>query len=356
LTLPGECVPRQQGPPRLGATGVRMAITTDSDSTAITPSGIAVTAVGRSFGAVSALREATLSVPAGSVTALIGPNGSGKTTLMLMLASLLTPDTGSIRINGHDPVTAPDRVRAVTGWMPDTLGSWPSLSARAALQTTGRLYRLTHEQAAVRADELITLTDLTDFADRPSRVLSRGQKQRLSLARALVHSPGVLLLDEPASGLDPAARTSLRQLLRRLAAEGAAILVSSHVLAELDEMADAAVYLAEGRTATPEQVAAAGASARTWRIRSLNAASLERALAAPGVVTALVQVIGVDQLGTLVQVHDEPSAAALLHNLVLSGVPVCDFGPAVGNLEHTFLDLAREARKEIAPNSAEFTA
>ena len=161
-----------------------------------------------------------------------------------------------------------------------------------------------------------------------------------------MHSPGVLLLDEPASGLDPAARASLRQLLRRLAGDGTAILVSSHVLAELDEMADAAVYLAAGRTASPEQVAAAGASARSWRIRSLDEVALERALATPGVVGALVTVRGVDQLGTLVQVENEASAAALLHNLVLSGVPVCDFGPAVGNLEHTFQDLTRSTGGE----------
>ena len=318
-----------------------MSVATVSNSAELTPSSIAVTGVSRSFGSVLAVLDATLTVPAGSVTALIGPNGSGKTTLLLMLATLLTPSTGSIRINGLDPVTAPERVRAVMGWMPDALGSWPSLSARAALQTTGRMYRMTRERAAARADELIALTDLTDFADRPSRVLSRGQKQRLSLARALVHSPGVLLLDEPASGLDPAARASLRQLLRRLAGDGTAILVSSHVLAELDEMADAAVYLAAGRTASPEQVAAAGASARAWRIRSLDEAALERALNTPGVVGALVRVLGSDQLGTLVQVANEASAAALLHNLILSGVPVCDFGPAVGNLEHTFLDLTR---------------
>ena len=325
-----------------------MSVATVSGGVEVTPSGIAVTGVSRSFDSVLAVVNATLVVPAGSVTALIGPNGAGKTTLLLMLATLLTPSTGSIRINGHDPVAEPERVRAVTGWMPDALGSWPSLSARAALQTTGRMYRMTREQAAVRADELITLTDLGDFADRPSRVLSRGQKQRLSLARALVHSPGVLLLDEPASGLDPAARASLRQLLRRLAGDGTAILVSSHVLAELDEIADAAVYLAAGRTASPEQVAAASASARSWRIRSLDEAALERALATPGVVGALVTVRGVDQLGTLVQVENEASAAALLHNLVLSGVPICDFGPAVGNLEHTFQDLTRSTDAEVS--------
>ena len=298
--------------------------------------GITVTGVSRSFGDVHAVRDATLTVPPGSVTALIGPNGAGKTTLLLMLASLLAPDTGTITIAGHDPVTHAQGVRAAMGWMPDVLGSWPSLSVRAALEVTGRMYRMTGSAATARANELIGLTGLEPLADRPTRVLSRGQKQRLSLARALVHSPSVLLLDEPASGLDPAARVALRVLVRRLAGEGTAILVSSHVLSELDEMADAAVYLADGVTASAERVALAGASARSWRIRSLDPAALERGLLASGVPR-----MQTDHLGTLVQVDTEAAAANLLARLVASGVRVSAFGPAVGDLEHTFLDLSR---------------
>jgi ABC-type multidrug transport system ATPase subunit len=173
-------------------------------------------------------------------------------------------------------------------------------------------------------------------------VLSRGQKQRLSLARALVHSPSVLLLDEPASGLDPAARVALRELVRRLAGEGTAILVSSHVLAELDEMADAAVYLADGVTASAERIAEAGASARSWRIRALDPDSLGDALRASGVAART------DHLGTLVQVASEAAAAELLVGLVTAGVRVTAFGPAVGDLEHTFLDLNRPAVQDGA--------
>jgi ABC-type multidrug transport system ATPase subunit len=312
--------------------------------------GIVVTGVGRSFGPVHAVRNATLTVPPGSVTALIGPNGSGKTTLMLMLATLLTPDTGSIRIAGHDPVTDPQAVRGVMGWMPDALGSWATLSVRAALEVTGRMYRMTPVDAAVRAAELIELTGLTPLADQPSRVLSRGQKQRLSLARSLVHDPDVLLLDEPASGLDPAARASLRELVRRLAGEGKAILVSSHVLSELEEMADAAVYLSAGETASADDVARAGASARAWRIRSLDPVLLVDALASTAISPDR---ISHDNLGTLVQVENESAAATLLTRLVAAGVPVAAFGPAVGNLEHTFLDLNRpNQHSEPAPAPA----
>ncbi|MES1170235.1 MAG: ABC transporter ATP-binding protein, partial [Leifsonia sp.] len=180
--------------------------------------GIVVHDVARSFGEVKAVRDVTLEAKAGEVTGLIGPNGSGKTTLLLMLASLLVPDRGTIRIGGHDPVTESREVRTVMGWMPDALGSWPTLTVRATLELTGRLYRFDRERAARRAAELIALVDLGDLADRPTRVLSRGQKQRLSLARALVHDPSVLLRDEPASGLDPVARVALRRLVRSLAA------------------------------------------------------------------------------------------------------------------------------------------
>ena len=187
--------------------------------------GITVEGVARSFGEVHAVRHATFEVAPGHVAGLIGPNGAGKTTLLLMLATLLVPDAGSIRIAGYDPVTEPHQVRRRMGWMPDTLGSWPSLTVRAALTTSARMYGMADDAASVRAADLIALVDLDPLADQPTRVLSRGQKQRLSLARALVHDPDVLLLDEPASGLDPAARTSLRELVRRLAADGKTVLV-----------------------------------------------------------------------------------------------------------------------------------
>ncbi len=299
--------------------------------------GITVEGVARSFGDVQAVRDASFSVAPGHVAGLIGPNGAGKTTLLLMLATLLVPDAGSIRVGGHDPVTEPREVRARIGWMPDALGSWPTLSVRDALVTNGRMYGMTTDAAAARAEELIELVDLAPLADRPTRVLSRGQKQRLSLARALVHDPAVLLLDEPASGLDPAARAALRELVRRLAGEGKTILVSSHVLSELEEMADAAVYLAGGVTAAADAVERAGRSTRQWRVRSLDSERLGAALGAAG----FGEVARTDNLGAIVPLTSEADAAQLLAHLVGVGVPVSSFAPAVGDLEHVFLDLNR---------------
>lgn len=299
---------------------------------------IVVENVARAFGEVHAVRDASFAAEPGTVTALIGPNGSGKTTLLLMLASLLRPDSGSIRIAGFDPVADTEVVRSRLGWMPDLLGSWNALTVRATLETTARLYRMDAASAAARAEELIALVGLGPLAAQPTRVLSRGQKQRLSLARALVHDPAVLLLDEPASGLDPEARVELRQLVRRLASEGKTVLISSHELAELDEMADGAVYLQEGVTASAESVTRTRSTARPWRIRAVDRAALESALLAAGVAPGTI-VVDRDEL--LVPLQGEAAASALLTTLVGSGVSISTFAPAVGDLEHTYLDLNR---------------
>lgn len=307
--------------------------------------GIVVSGVRRAFGSVLAVRDISFTAVPGTVTALIGPNGSGKTTLMLMLASLLRPDAGTIRIAGHDPLTETAAVRRAVGWMPDVLGSWASLSVRSTLETTARLYRLDRMTAAARAAELITLVGLDALADQPTRVLSRGQKQRLSLARALVHDPKVLLLDEPASGLDPVARIELRRLVRRVAGEGKTVLISSHVLAELDEMADAAVYVENGVTASAERIAGAQRLARPWRIRSSDPVGLEHALLSIGVAHPEITR---DRTELIVAVGSESAAAELLRRIVASGVPVSVFAPAVDDLEHTFLGLSRAGASSAA--------
>jgi ABC-2 type transport system ATP-binding protein len=306
----------------------------------VTPtSAISVTGVRRSFGEIHAVRDATLEVAAGRVTGLIGPNGSGKTTLLLMLASLLAPDAGTIRIGGADPVADPHAARRVFGWMPDALGAWGALTARETLVTTGRLYDLDPRSAAARAEQLLHLVDLANLAASPARVLSRGQKQRLGLARALVHDPSVLLLDEPASGLDPDARAGLRVLLRRFAAEGRAVLVSSHILSELDEVADDAVFLLDGATVPAERVAAAAARGRAWRVR-LAGAGPEASL--PLVATALgrdpAQLTRERQVVLAAFASDDDAAAGLVA-LVAAGLRVAEFAPATGDLEHAFLDL-----------------
>ncbi|RUQ99177.1 ABC transporter ATP-binding protein [Labedella endophytica] len=298
--------------------------------------GIVVNGLRRSFGDVRAVRDITFEARPGRVTALIGPNGAGKTTLLLMLATLLTPDAGTISVGGHDPVTSPSAVRRVMGWMPDALGSWNALSVRRAIEVTALLYGMTTERARERADELLSLVSLESLAQAPTRALSRGQKQRLSLARALVHDPSVLLLDEPASGLDPAARVALRELVRGLARDGRTVLVSSHVLAELEELADDAVYVEGGASVSAERLARAGAAARPWRIRSIDPAHLSWSIADLGVPTADVSTIGD---AVLLPFASDDEAASFLAELVRRGVRVTAFAPAIGDFERTFQGL-----------------
>ncbi|MFG6444516.1 ABC transporter ATP-binding protein [Microbacterium sp. P07] len=300
---------------------------------------IVATGLRRSFGSVPAVRDVSLRAEAGRVTGLVGPNGSGKTTLMLMLSSLLAPDAGEISIGGFDPVEHPQEVRRILGWMPDSLGAWGSLSARETLVITGRLYDATRDAARERADDLLRLVDLETLAEAPARVLSRGQKQRLGLARALVHDPLVLLLDEPASGLDPEARVALRVLLRRLADEGRAVLVSSHVLSELEEVADDAVFLLDGATVAPDRVAAASRRRRAWRVRLADAAPAASVSAVAHALHLDPADLTAERLGVLVPLGSDGDAAAALRALVEAGLAVVEFAPATGSLEHTLLDL-----------------
>lgn len=309
--------------------------------------GIVAHGLARSFGAVHAVRDVSLTVPAGSVTALVGPNGSGKTTLLLILATLLRPDAGAVSVAGVDAVREPVEARRRLGWMPDTLGVWEELTCHDILASLGRLYGMGKAEASARADEQLAWVELTEFAHRPARVLSRGQQQRLSLARATVHRPSVLLLDEPANGLDPAARIRLRDDLRAMAAAGTAVLVSSHVLAELEEMSDRAVFLREGATVATQEFRAADDLARPYRIAGPDPTArdtLVRALETRGLTVTAATGPGAGQRrdGVVVQLRGEAAAAALLADLVGEGVLVSHFAPEGSRLENAYLGLHLE--------------
>lgn len=265
----------------------------------------------RTFGQHVAVADASLTLTPGRIAGLVGPNGAGKTTLLLMLAGLLRPSGGTIELDGA-PV-APEDLRGRIGWMPDVFGTWDSLTPTEILTTFARLYGIPSGEARVRAAELLDRVHLAEFADRPAQVLSRGQKQRLGFARAMVHRPPILLLDEPASGMDPRSRSELRDSLRALADDGVAILVSSHILSELGEMADDVVLMARGRTEPPPETATT-----RWRLRLLGEP--------PGG-------------GTHLTFASESDAAAHLAQRIADGAAVVEFARAGNALEDSYFAL-----------------
>jgi ABC-2 type transport system ATP-binding protein len=302
--------------------------------------GVVARGVTRQFGPVQALRGLDLTVPYGQVTALVGPNGAGKTTLLLILATLLTPDFGQVRVAGLDPVHDPSGVRSRMGWMPDVFGVYDQLTVREYLAFFAEAYRLDRPTTNQRIGDALDRTHLGEYANRPVHVLSRGQKQRLALGRALLHEPRVLLLDEPASGLDPRSRVELRDLLRGLAAHGVAVLVSSHILSELEEIADRVVFVTAGRTVDERDVRELAAAQLTqWRVRAADPDVLLAALARRGIPAG-----GTTGAGTELPPMTEDEAADLLTGLVADGIRVIAYGPVGSHLETAYLAMTQERR------------
>ncbi|MEU1478553.1 ATP-binding cassette domain-containing protein [Streptomyces sp. NPDC005760] len=215
-------------------------------ATVISAAGLAHTFQTR-HGPVEAVRGIDLTVREGEILGFLGPNGAGKTTTLRMLTTLLAPTGGSATVAGHDLAGDAAGVRRVCGYVAQSGGVDPQITVREELVTQGRLYRLTKAQAADRAAELAGDLDLTDLLDRRCGTLSGGQRRRLDLAMALTHRPKVLFLDEPTTGLDPASRADLWDLVRRLRDEyGTTVFLTTHYLDEADALSDRLVIVDRG--------------------------------------------------------------------------------------------------------------
>jgi len=201
----------------------------------------------KSFDGFEAVRGVSFDVEEGDIFAFIGPNGAGKTTTIKMLATLLDPTSGTARIAGHLISEDPEGVRRLIGYMPDIFGTYDGLTVREHLDFFAAAYRIRKARRRSIIEEVMELTDLTGLADRMAETLSKGMRQRLCLAKTLVHEPLVLILDEPAAGLDPRARVELRELLKELRRLGKTILISSHILTELSEYCNAVGVIERGK-------------------------------------------------------------------------------------------------------------
>jgi ABC-2 type transport system ATP-binding protein len=188
------------------------------------------------YGKVRAVRGISLKIPKGEVFGFIGPNGAGKSSTIKVLATLLRGFGGRVKVNGIDVARNPSAVREHIGYMPDFFGVYEDLTVREYLHFFAAAYRIKRNDRRAIVTDVLQLTDLENKIDAPVDALSRGMKQRLALARVLVHDPDLLLLDEPASGLDPRARIEVRELLKALKEMGKTILISSHILHELSQL------------------------------------------------------------------------------------------------------------------------
>jgi len=285
-----------------------------------------------------------LAIDQGEIFGLVGPNGAGKTTTLRMLATLLRPDAGTAEIDGWSVTRNPDEVRRVLGFMPDAFGVYDDMKVWEYLDFFARCYGLPAAGRRRMIGDLLELVDLGDRRDAYVQDLSRGMQQRLCLAHALVHDPQVLLLDEPASGLDPRARVELRELLRELRSMGKTIVISSHILPELEELCtsvaivDRGQVLAQGRVAEIERRLRFGAVLRVRLLLEGDelAAARDRLATEPDVASATILPDGTIELGFR---GDDAAAARLLATVVAAGLPVASFARAASDLEELFLQV-----------------
>jgi ABC-2 type transport system ATP-binding protein len=274
-------------------------------------------------------------VEAGAVLALVGPNGAGKTTLMRCVAALDSPTEGAISVAGLDTQADPRGVHKAIGYLPDFFGLYDELSVRRSLAYAARSRGVAEDQTAAAVQRAAERVQLADRLEARAGELSRGLRQRLAIAQTIVHQPRALLLDEPAAGLDPEARRSLSDLILKLAGEGMTIVVSSHILAELEDYSTRMLMIRDGRVAGGG-VVAAGAGSRDGRRVAVTftdpPGDLAERLAALGLTVERLD--GEDAILAAAESEDD---AALLGRLVSAGLKVRAFQPARRTLEDAYL-------------------
>jgi ABC-2 type transport system ATP-binding protein len=313
----------------------------------------------RDYGALRAVDNVSFELEAGTILGFIGPNGAGKSTTMRILATLDAPTAGQVTLDGHSLVDFPDKVRPLIGYMPDRYGTYDDVTVHEFLDFFARAYGLQGRARTKRVDSVMEFTGLLPLKDKLTSALSKGMKQRVALGRTLLHDPKLLILDEPADGLDPRARIELRELLRALADQGKAVLISSHILTELAEICDTCAIIEQGRLLATGKVAdllaqATGTAAAELSVRLFpggeGEAVWERAerllLEQPRVKQVAregdtLRVRLEHEGGTTAGDWVDESAARVLAVLVKEGVPVCAFSHRERNLEDAFMHVTK---------------
>ncbi|UFJ42286.1 ABC transporter ATP-binding protein [Brevibacillus humidisoli] len=296
--------------------------------------------LGKRYGKLEALIDLNLQIEKGHVFGFIGPNGAGKSTTMMILSTLLAPTSGKAYVAGYDVAKEPKAVRQSLGYMPDFFGVYDNLKATEYLDFYAGAYGIPTAKRTSLIADLLELVNLSNKADAYVDSLSRGMKQRLGLARCLVHSPEVLILDEPASGLDPRARIEMREILKQLRSMGKTILISSHILPELAELCDQIGVIEKGRLIACGDVDEVSVGTRGISVMQLKV--LDRHKQAETILTESPFVRRLDNKSSHFRFHftgTEADKAELLQRLTAAGIPVVHFGDSKENLEDVFLAI-----------------
>lgn len=303
---------------------------------------IEVTELSKHYGELKAVDKLSFQVPPGVICGFVGPNGSGKTTTMRVLATLLRPDGGTAKVFNYDTQNVIDakQVRHTIGFMPDYFGLYNDMTGGEYLDFFAAAYRIPMQKRLVLVDDILAVVGLADKKDTLIGGLSRGMQQRLSLGRCLVHSPKLLLLDEPASGLDPRARIELMELLRELRSMGKTILISSHILSELHHLCDTVVIIERGKLVFAGTIAEASRQMR----QGLRFMELMLCLMTDDAVAKVKAIAGVRNVraegNMLVVEFTEPlTSAELIERCLRDGIRLDEARRSEARLEEIFMQF-----------------
>lgn len=304
---------------------------------------LSVRGLTRRFDSLTAVDEVSFDVDSGEILGFIGPNGAGKTTTMRICATLDLPDEGDVLVDGVSVISHAREARHRLGFMPDSYGAYVHTTVNEYLDFFARSYGLRGRERTRMLDHVRDFTGLRPLEEKLITSLSKGMKQRLCLAKTLLHDPAILILDEPAAGLDPHARVELRELVRALAELGKAVMISSHILSELSQICTTAAVIEAGKlraTGSIDSIVRGVQAERTGvYLRALNPLDeLKRALLEEAGVEGVRQY----RDGLLIDLEgDEAAQVRLLRSLVSRGLQVVEFTPKSADLEEVFLSLTR---------------
>lgn len=321
---------------------------------------VAIEHLTKRYGDFTALDDLTLTLSAGQILGLIGPNGAGKTTAIKILVGLSRPTSGTARIGDADCVTDARRIKHLVGYMPDRFGSYDNMRVREYLDFFGAAFGIPRRKRLLRIDEVMETTGTTYMRDRFVESLSHGMQQRVGVARTLLHDPQVLILDEPANGLDPQARIEMRDLLIRLAKLGKTLIVTSHILPELSRICDRVAILTHGKLRALGTVEEIGRMVSQQRTIEAQLTSGDQIAAATDVIRQAIEP-GADVIASPEESSVRFRTALLedqlgdvLAELVRRGIRVTQFRELQTDLEEAFLTFARptEPSKSSTPGGA----